>query len=38
MADLIPGLHSHQQGRHPVRQTLLIGAGIATVALRAGQT
>ena len=24
MADLIPGLHSHQQGRHPVRQTLLI--------------
>ena len=33
MADLIPGLHSHHQGRHPVRQTLLIGAGIATMLL-----
>ena len=31
MADLIPGLHSHHQGRHPLRQTLLIGAGIATM-------
>ena len=31
MADLIPGLHSHQQSRHPVRQTLLIAAGIATM-------
>jgi zinc and cadmium transporter len=33
MADLIPGLHSHNQGRNPVRQTLLIGAGIATMLL-----
>lgn len=33
MADLIPGLHSHQQANHPVRQTLLIGAGIATMLL-----
>jgi zinc and cadmium transporter len=31
MADLIPGLHSHQQSRYPVRQTLLIAAGIATM-------
>ena len=34
MADLIPGLHSHHQSRHPVRQTLLIGAGIATMLAR----
>ena len=33
MADLIPGLHSHHQGRNPFRQTLLIGAGIATMLL-----
>jgi zinc and cadmium transporter len=33
MADLIPGLHSHQQANHPVRQTLLIAAGIATMLL-----
>jgi zinc and cadmium transporter len=33
MADLIPGLHSHQQASHPVRQTLLIAAGIATMLL-----
>ena len=33
MADLIPGLHSHQQARHPVRQTLLIAAGIGTMLL-----
>jgi zinc and cadmium transporter len=33
MADLIPGLHSHQQANHPVRQTLLIGAGIGTMLL-----
>ena len=33
MADLIPGLHSQHQSRHPVRQTLLIGAGIATMLL-----
>jgi zinc and cadmium transporter len=31
MADLIPGLHSHQQASHPVRQTVLIAAGIATM-------
>ena len=34
MADLIPGLHSHHQSRHPFRQTLLICAGIATMLLR----
>ena len=34
MADLIPGLHSHQQARHPVRQTLLIAAGIGTMLAR----
>jgi hypothetical protein len=33
MADLIPGLHSHHQAHHPVRQTLLIAAGIATMLL-----
>lgn len=33
MADLIPGLHSHQQANHPVRQTLLIAAGIGTMLL-----
>jgi zinc and cadmium transporter len=33
MADLIPGLHSQAQGRNPVRQTLLIAAGIATMLL-----
>jgi zinc and cadmium transporter len=33
MADLIPGLHSDHQARHPVRQTLLIAAGIATMLL-----
>ncbi len=31
IADLIPGLHSHHQANHPVRQTLLIAAGIATM-------
>jgi zinc and cadmium transporter len=35
MADLIPGLHSDHQARHPVRQTLLIGAGIGTMLLLA---
>jgi len=33
MADLIPGLHSHHQASHPVRQTLLIAAGIGTMLL-----
>ena len=33
MADLIPGLHSDHQARHPIRQTLLIAAGIATMLL-----
>ena len=33
MADLIPGLHTHHQANHPVRQTLLIAAGIATMLL-----
>jgi zinc and cadmium transporter len=33
MADLIPGLHTHHQANQPVRQTLLIGAGIATMLL-----
>ena len=32
-ADLIPGLHSHHQANHPVRQTLLIAAGIGTMLL-----
>lgn len=35
MADLIPGLHSDHQAGHPIRQTLLIGAGIGTMALLA---
>ena len=33
MADLIPGLHSDHQASHPVRQTALIAAGIATMLL-----
>jgi len=31
MADLIPGLHSDHQSGHPVRQTVLIAAGIGTM-------
>ena len=33
MADLIPGLHSDHQASHPIRQTILIAAGIATMLL-----
>jgi zinc and cadmium transporter len=33
MADLIPGLHSRHQAQNPIRQTLLIAAGVATMLL-----
>jgi zinc and cadmium transporter len=33
MADLIPGLHSDHQHAHPIRQTVLIAAGIGTMLL-----
>jgi zinc and cadmium transporter len=33
MADLIPGLHSDHHASHPIRQTVLIAAGIGTMLL-----
>lgn len=33
MSDLIPDLHRNSHGSHPLRQTLLIAAGIATLVI-----
>jgi len=33
MSDLIPDLHRNSRDKHPLRQTLLIAAGIATLVI-----